>query len=139
MIFSNQVQLSHSDSHHLNAAEGWLDLDAPIEAGVELEQIASVNMAHPAVLLLRCRLYLEIHKAEYTHAIATTLTDRFPELPDAWFYLACACSRLGQEEGATSALKKCFLAAARSGAEKDWQERALRTRDLDSLWCDQQF
>ena len=26
------MELSASDRHHLNAAEGWLDLDEPVEA-----------------------------------------------------------------------------------------------------------
>jgi predicted Zn-dependent protease len=127
------MDLSPTDEFHISAAEGWLDLDAPLEAGLELDQIRLENIAHPRVLLLRCRLYLATHRAEYTHTIATTLIDRLPDLPDAWFYLACACSRLGTQDAASLALKKCFLAAAKSGTENAWQERALKAIDLDGL------
>jgi predicted Zn-dependent protease len=129
------MELSPADQHHLNAAEGWLDLDDPVEAGRELDEIGLVNSIHPEVLLLRCRMYLAIHKPEYTHDIATTLTHQLPEIPHGWFYLACACARLGQNGIAASALKKCFLAAEPSGAEKDWQDRALAAADLDAFWC----
>jgi len=132
------MELSASEKHHLNAAEGWLDLDDPVEAARELDEIGLANVIHPHVLLLRCRLYLAIHKPEYTHDIAITLTEQSPEIPDAWFYLACACSTLGQNEGAASALKKCFLAAEQNGAEKNWQDRALAAKDLEAFWCTNQ-
>jgi predicted Zn-dependent protease len=132
------MDLSPTDQHHLNAAEGWLDLDDPVEAGKELDEIGLASSLHPKVLLLRCRLYLAIHKPEYAHDIAITLTGQLPEIPDGWFYLACACSRLGQNEFAAAALKKCFLAAEPSGAEKDWQDRALAAADLDAFWCSNQ-
>jgi predicted Zn-dependent protease len=124
------VSLSASEKHHLDAAEGWLDLDDPVEAGKELDQIGVPNSIHPQVLLRRCRVYLAIHRPEYTRAIATTLTEQLPESADAWFYLACACSRLGQNDVAASALKKCFLAAERTAAENDWQEALWQRRIL---------
>ncbi len=45
--------LSPADHHHLQAAEGWLGLGCPLEAGQELEQITPPLQAHPAVLALR--------------------------------------------------------------------------------------
>src|SRR4051794_15211094 len=122
LAYFEHVELSASDKHYIRAAEGWLDLDEPMEAVRELEEISFECRIHVEVLLLRCRLYLATHKAEYTFDIATTLTEQLPEIADAWFYLACASARLGQNEAAASALKHCFLAAERKGTEKAWQE-----------------
>lgn len=132
------VELSESDRHHIRAAEGWLELDHALEANEELEQIAPENRSHPVVLFLRCRIYLELHRADYTHTIATTLTEQLPERPEGWFYLACACSRMGNQDDARAAVKKCFAAAVHAGTEKEWQQRALDTRDLDGMWTQEQ-
>src|SRR5687767_5746438 len=101
--------MNPADQHRILAAEGWLDLDHPVEAAEESEASCTENRIHPVVLLLRCRIYLAVHKPDWTLAIATTLTNKLPELPDAWFYLACACARLNRNEEARSALKKCFV------------------------------
>ena len=127
--------MTEADEHHLRAAEGWLDLDHAVEAAEELESISPEARAHPNVLLLRCRLYLDVHKPDTTHLIATALTEKLPELPDGWFYLACASARLNKNDDAESALKKCFVAAAHKDEEQKWQDRALATRDLDGFWC----
>ena len=133
------MELSASDRHHLNAAEGWLDLDEPVEANKELEEIEFANRIHPEVLFLRCRMYLETHRAEYAYDIAATLTQQLPELAESWFYFACACARLGQNEATASALKKCFLAADRNDTQNEWQERALAAKDLEGYWCSDQI
>jgi predicted Zn-dependent protease len=122
------------DEHRIRAAEGWLDLDHPVEAAEELEKVAPQHRAHPAILLLRCQIYLAVHKPDHTQVIATTLTEQLPEVPDGWFYLACAYSRLNQNGEARAALKQCFVAAAKRDSEKEWQERALAARDLEALW-----
>jgi predicted Zn-dependent protease len=129
------VEFSDSDQHYLRAAEGWLELNEPVEAAKELDQISLPFLIDPEVLLLRCRIYLAIHRPEYTFDIATTLTQQLPERAEAWFYLASACSRLGKQEDTAVALKRCFLAAGRTDEEKNWQERALASQDLQSFWC----
>jgi predicted Zn-dependent protease len=83
-----------------------------MQAAKELEKIAPEDRSHPVVLLLRCRIYLAVHKPEHTHLIATTLTEQCPELPHFWYYLACACGRLNRNDDAEAALKQCFVAAA---------------------------
>jgi len=133
------MALSAIDQYHLNAAEGWLDLDEPVEAAKELEEISFASRVDVDVLLLRCRLYLAVHKAEYTFDIATTLTTQLPEIAEAWFYLACASSRLGHNDVAATALKKCFLAADRDDRAPEWQQRALDARDLEGYWCSEQM
>ena len=64
-----------------------------IEAFNELEEIAPLNRAHPAVLLMRSRIYLAGDKPEHAHAILSTYTQQLPDSPAGWFYLACAYSK----------------------------------------------
>jgi predicted Zn-dependent protease len=122
----------------MRAAEGWLDLDEAVEAAGELEQMTPESRSHPIVLLLRCRIYLATHRPHTTHVIASRITERAPEIPDGWFYLACACSRLNRNEEAGVALEQCFKAATQKGEEKEWKQRALSERDLDGYWAKNQ-
>src|SRR5687767_5979120 len=104
----------------MRAAEGWLDLDEPVHAAEELEKVEF--QSHPVVFLLRCRIYLESHRPEYTHTIATRLTEDIPDWPDAWFYLACSLARLQQPDEARKALTRCFVEAAKRNQEQKWRD-----------------
>jgi predicted Zn-dependent protease len=110
-----------------------------IEAFNELEEIEPLNRSHPAVLLMRSRIYLAAHKPDFAHAILTTFTSSLPDSADGWFYLACAHAKRREVEKAEQALKKCFLAAAKTDDEKLWSDRAICTKDLDALWCSNQM
>jgi len=46
-------QLESPDIHHLLAAQGWLELDNPSEAGEEIARISPANLEHPDVLNVR--------------------------------------------------------------------------------------
>lgn len=129
------MNLTPQDEHYVRAAEGWLDLDEAMEASQELEAISIENRSHPAVLVQYCRLYLDTHRPDYTHFIATSLTEHSPELPDGWFYLACAHARLNRKKEALPALEKCFAAAALGKCEEEWRMRAIEARDLEVVWC----
>jgi predicted Zn-dependent protease len=133
------VDLTHKDIHHLHAAEGWLDLGMQVEAFNELEEIEPLNRAHPEVLLLRSRIYLAANKPDCAHTILATYTKELPDSPDGWFFLACSLSKQREVEKAEQALKKCFLAAAKTDDEKLWSDRAICTKDLDALWCSNQM
>jgi hypothetical protein len=115
----------------MRAAEGWLDLDEAVQAAEELEKVEFKS--HPVALLLWCRVYLETHRADYTHTIATRLTEDIPDWPDAWFYLACSLARLEKLEEARKTLTRCFVEAARKGQERKWRDRAANSRDLEVL------
>src|SRR5688572_21247953 len=115
----------------MRAAEGWLDLDEPVQAAEELEKVECKS--HPVVLLLRCRIYLETHRPEYTHTIATRLTEDIPDSPDAWFYLACSLARLQQLDEARETLTRCFVEAAKKNENQKWRERAANSRDLEVI------
>lgn len=122
----------------MRAAEGWLDLDEAVEAAKELEKLSPKARSHPVTLLLRCRIYLATHRADAAHIIASRIAEQAPDVPDGWFYLACACARLNRNPEAGAALKKCFEAAAEMGRQKEWRKRALGERDLDGYWAESQ-
>lgn len=125
------MTLSEADEQHMRAAEGWLDLDEPVQAAEELEKVEF--QSHPVVLLLRCRIYLETHRPEYTLTIATRLTENIPDWPDAWFYLACSLARLQKIEEARETLTRCFVEADKKGQEREWRDKAANSRDLEVL------
>src|SRR5690349_1172313 len=70
-------RLEPPDSHHLDAAVGWLGLDCAAEAQAELDQISAARQKHPDVLEARWTLCarekrwgeaLEIARAELAAA-----------------------------------------------------------------------
>jgi hypothetical protein len=66
------------DSHHLQAAEGWIGLGNYAEANDELEQIAAANRAHPDVLQFRGRSIS--HSADRSDGVVTNALN-LPSLP----------------------------------------------------------
>jgi predicted Zn-dependent protease len=132
------MDLTQTALFHLHAAEGWLDLGMHVEAFDELEAVEPLNRSHPAVLLMRSRVYLAANKPDCAHTILTKYTTDLPNSPDGWFFLACALSKRREVEQAEHALK-CFVAAIKTDDEKLWQDRAVQTKDLDGLWCSNQM
>lgn len=68
-----KLELAAEDGHHIRAAEGWLDRSSS-RSDQGIGNVAPQHRAHPAVLILRCRIYLAVHKPGHTHGIAATLT-----------------------------------------------------------------
>ena len=54
--------LQPPDSHHLQAAQGWVELGNPLEANEELENITPADHAHPAVLEIHWQIYAKAKK-----------------------------------------------------------------------------
>ena len=55
-LVSGLDSLSPPDSHYVNAAWGWLELDNITEAFLELDRVSSPGQLHPDVLTLRWEL-----------------------------------------------------------------------------------
>ncbi|HXT40762.1 MAG TPA: tetratricopeptide repeat protein, partial [Candidatus Angelobacter sp.] len=49
-------KLTPPDSHHLNAASGWLELGNAAEARAELTRVSATNRNHPATLELEWQI-----------------------------------------------------------------------------------
>ncbi len=86
--------LEIADSNRLAAAQGWLDLDNPAEAGDELARISPENRAHPDVLQVTWRLHAKTKKWAACLDIATTLTTQSPERSLGWLQRAFALHML---------------------------------------------
>jgi tetratricopeptide (TPR) repeat protein len=87
-------ELSLAELHHLQAAEGWLELGSPLEAEGELEQIAPHRQAHPAVLAARWQLDATAGRWDRAYQIAGTLTELAAEDISSWVWRAYALRRM---------------------------------------------
>ena len=78
--------LEPPDSHLLNAAEGWLELENWLEANEELELITPRNRAHPSIVRMRWLIYGKAKKWELAMEVGRLLSEM---LPDNYFGFAC--------------------------------------------------
>jgi tetratricopeptide (TPR) repeat protein len=67
-------------------------------------------------------------------ALLLDVIDDFPDEPLLPFNLACYHCQLGQQVEARSWLQIAFEVAERNGVAKIWKLKALKERDLESLW-----
>jgi tetratricopeptide (TPR) repeat protein len=86
--------LHPSDSFHLLAAQGWLELGDYSEANEELEEITPELRAHPAVLNVRWGVYAAAKKWDAALDIATAIIQRDPEGPLGWVQRSYALHEL---------------------------------------------
>ena len=88
----NRLQLP--DSHHLNAAEGWLGLGNTTEAREELTKLSLAVLGHPEVLRVKYHLYEKGKEWERAAETAQLLCQVVPEAPFGWIHLAYALHEL---------------------------------------------
>ena len=86
--------LQPPDSHHLQAAQGWLELGNHAEADAELDNIAASSRAHPDVLKVRWEIYAAAKKWEAAVDIAAALIQLDPEDPLGWVHRSYALHEL---------------------------------------------
>ena len=86
--------------HHLQAAEGWLELGNHLEADAELDSIAAELRAHPSVLELRWQVYAASKKWHACIDIAKTLTKLKPNRAVGWIHYAYALHELKRTQEA---------------------------------------
>lgn len=101
-----QASLQPPDSVHLDAAKGWCELRAYLEANEELEKIAPQLRAHPAVLEVRWQIYANLQKWEGALNIAAALARLRPDWPDAWIYQASSLCELNRHQEAYQVLSE---------------------------------
>jgi Flp pilus assembly protein TadD len=78
--------LERPDSFHLEAAEGWLELGNPREAGAELDQITPSVRSHPSVLGVRWQIEAAVKNWEASLTIASEVTRLHPDEPAGWVH-----------------------------------------------------
>jgi tetratricopeptide (TPR) repeat protein len=96
--------LEPPDSHHLNAAEGWLGLGNVEEAEQELLKLSAAVVQHPEVLRIRYHLHEKAKQWERGAEIGQLLCQKVPEAPFGWIHLAYALHELRRTREAYNVL-----------------------------------
>ena len=93
------LKLAPPDSHHLEAAEGWLELGAHLEADAELDKIAPRLRDHPDVLELRWQIYALDNRWPACVDIAQAIIQAAPNRALGWIHQSFAlhCLKRTQE------------------------------------------
>lgn len=97
-------QLTVTDTQHLQAAQGWLELGDWESANEELEEIQPSLRAHPDVLKVRIEVYMAAEQWDYVVEVAKTLASELPRNSFGHIHLAEALHTLGQTEDAWRSL-----------------------------------
>jgi predicted Zn-dependent protease len=86
-------QIEPPDTHHLLAAQGWLELGNLIEAEGELDEITPQLRDQPAVLSVRYEVYAKAKKWDVAAEIAGRLVKLKPDQLSGWIGQAYATRR----------------------------------------------
>ena len=81
------------DSHHLLAAQGWLELGSPTEAAAELGLISPVHQRHPDVIEVRWTWHAHSRQWEAALEAARELVLAAPDRASGWLHQAYALRR----------------------------------------------
>ena len=111
---ANMYPVPPPDTHHLNAAIGWLALGNLREAGVELRFIRRTFRHHPDVLAVRLDVCAEQGRWQDMVRLAEMLIGVQSQAPAGWIQRSFA---LDQLERTGEALEKLVPAAERFPAE----------------------
>jgi len=149
---SKPPKLSHGTQFRLRAAEGWVELENPAEALLELETITEAERGHLAVLEMFWRVYAEWKKWQPAYEVAARLVEEHPEEAAGWIHRAYALRRMkgGGLQAAFEALLPvlkrfpleyvipynlaCYCAQLDKLIEaRDWLERAMEVGDREEL------
>ncbi len=151
------------DSLHVEAAKGWCELHAYLEANEELEKVAPSLRAHPAVLEARWQVYANLEKWEGALELANALVQTRPDWPNGYLYRASSLTELNRHLDAHEALSaamsrfpademvlydlacvccalnrldeaRSWLSKAIELGGKDMKLRALDDPDLEPVW-----
>lgn len=92
-LISRVQPIETPDLHFLNAAQGWLGLDCPDDAQIELNAIAPEFQSHPDVLGVRWQLETRLQNWEAALAVARLELQHTPEDSSGWLHHAYALRR----------------------------------------------
>ncbi|HRI15296.1 MAG TPA: tetratricopeptide repeat protein [Verrucomicrobiota bacterium] len=143
-------KLDFPDRHFAQAAEGWLELGDPVEAGRELDRISPAAAGHPVVLELRWRLLARNRDWAQALEVARTMTSAAPDQAEGWIHQSYTLHELRRTDEAWSTLLSvaerfptesiipynlaCY--ACQLGdltRARDWLQRAVRLRSKDEI------
>ena len=92
------------DLHHLNAAQGWLELENTTEAIEELKQISPELLTHPEVLTLTWQVFARERKWENCVELANCLVEKTPRNTQGWIHRSYALHELKRTREALDTL-----------------------------------
>ena len=92
------------DEHHLDAAIGWLMLDNPEEAKLEVDRISLLGRLLPETMVLRWQIFARLARWEQARNVAEVCTRICPGQAAGWLCLAYALYRLDQPRQAWEVL-----------------------------------
>ena len=142
--------LQPPDTHHLSAAEGWLELGNHTEALTELNLVSQVEQGRVEVLGLRWSISAHLNLWEQCVTIATSIVELAPKHVFGWIHRSYALHELKRTSEARDlllpALKRfpknetipynlacyeCQLGDV--DAARDWLRRAMKLRKPSEL------
>lgn len=156
--------LTHPSLHHLNAAQGWLELGNLVEARSELDSIPAEWQSHPDVLGLRWDLLAYEKNWKAALELAERLVAQVPERCSGWIHRSFSLHELKRTQEALDKLQPalakfpkvstipynlaCYTCqlgrlgdarewlavAARVGEKKQILAMAATDPDLEPLW-----
>ncbi len=98
-----------SFDHHLQAAQGYLELGLYLEVHEEIEDIEPELRTRTDVLILRVAIFQALERWELMRAVARQLTLQQPDEPDWFLALATATRRAIGVQEALAALATVAL------------------------------
>lgn len=98
------TELFIEDVHHLNAANGWIELGNHVEAYHELEKIAARHRSEPDVLELRWQIYTLAGRHDSALPVARALLEAAPDRYCGWIRVSHSLNELGRTKEAVEAL-----------------------------------
>ena len=101
----SQIHLEPPAAQCLAAAEGWLGLGNPVEAGADIDRIQPAFRGHPDVLQVRCRVCAALDKWPEAMIICRTLTHIAPDRLFGWLNLSVALNKMDRTAEAIDALR----------------------------------
>jgi tetratricopeptide (TPR) repeat protein len=100
----NIESIEPPDSHHLRAAEGWIELGNYVQAVEELKKISLQCRFHPLVLLTHWEIHALANQWAFAHIIAHALIVLFPKEPVGWINASYALHQMKRTDEAWTTL-----------------------------------
>jgi predicted Zn-dependent protease len=107
-------ELQPPDTHHVRAAQGWLELGCQAEASEELEQISREFCEHPDVLEVRWGIRAAAGDWEGCVRTAMALVKAAPRRPTGWIHRSYALHELKHTADAAEFLSRAVAAFPRN-------------------------
>ncbi len=97
-------ELKPPDTHHWNAATGWLELGNHAEAKAELAKVSATNRHHPDVLELESRILAAEKKWMEALEVSRELVQTDPDNPSGWIHQSYSLHELKRTQEALDLL-----------------------------------